>query len=349
MTDPPNDAELDRSAASKQEERHLSRLIQWLRQGGEDAAQHAGGVLQKTKGGASFAKDKVGALLGGAWTRTGEATSAAIDWGRELPTRVRELFVEDCSVPVLLLPTGPGPTDFHCRFEFKEAVEELSNGILVRPQLMVWAGRSDVDRDRLARSLTNQFTTQLNEQRRQALQKDDPTVEKLRTKARAMEKQQEKEGRKLGSSVGTVSAALIGMFLFANPLFDLLFLTMAFFGSGEVVKRFGPWFSATFSSSVSRKQVEREEQKLADELEKDLAASSDAFHSAVDNLKVHVHPALQRLGQSFAEVELASFPAEEAETGEAPPRISTYLAEPDYIEQVPKHLLVLVEAQLGRE
>lgn len=348
MTEPSND-DVEPSVGTGQSRQPVDDLLRRLRHGGEGAVQYASGFLERAKDGVSSAKDKVGGLLGAAWTRTGDATSAAVDWGRELPARVRELFVEDCSVPVLLLPTGPVPADFHCRFDFKEAVNELSNGVLVRPQLMVWAGRSDVDRDRLRRLLTDQFVTQLNEQRRQALENEDPRVEKLRTEAKALEKRQEKEGRKLGSSMGAVSAALIGMFLFANPLFDLLFLTMAFFGTGEVVKRFGPWFSATFSSTVSRKRVEREEQKLAGELEKDLAASSDAFHNAVGNLKVHVHPALQRLGQSFAEVELASFPAEEAETGQTPPRISTYLAEPDYIEQVPKHLLVLVEAQLDRE
>ena len=321
-----------------------SDLAENVREGASAAKQQVSDMAGTAREGASAASKRAGKLLGLAWSRTGEATASAVDWSRDLPTRFRELFVRDCAVPVLLLPTGPGAADFTCRFEFGDAVDQLQSGILVRPRLDVWAGREDVDRRKLTSILKDQFRAQLDEQRRRALQEQSPALREMRQKATALEKRREKEGEKLGSSVATVSAALVAMFLFANPLFDLLFLTMAFFGSGEAIKRFGSWFSVTFSSGASMRKVEREEKRLTDELDQEFSTSSDRFRGAVDNLEVHVHPVLHGLVRDFGEVELVGVPASDGAANAEIPVVTSYLREEDYVAQVPIHLRVLVEA-----
>lgn len=324
-----------------------SGLAANVREGASSARQQASELAGSAKEGASAASKRAGELLGLAWSRTGEATASAVDWSRDLPTRFRELFVRDCAVPVLLLPTGPGAADFTCRFEFADAVDQLQSGILVRPRLDVWAGREDVDRRKLATILKDQFRAQLDEQRRRALQEKSPALKEMRQKAAALEKRRDEEGEKLGASMATVSAALVAMFLFANPLFDLLFLTMAFFGSGEAIKRFGSWFSVTFSSGASMRKVEREEKRLTEELDQEFSASSDTFRSAVDNLEVHVHPLLHGLVRDFGEVELVGVPASDRGGDGDIPVVTSYLLEGEYVAQVPAHLRVLVEAYAG--
>lgn len=325
----------------------FGRLRERAQERGKGVAKRAGDLLQSAKEGAAGAGRQGSEALAAAWTRAGKATSGAIDWGRELPGELRELFVRECSVPVYLLPTGVGRADFMCRFDFHDAVEQLEHGIMVRPRLQVWAARHDVDRGRLAQILKAQFRAQLDQERRKHAATHDEKLREMRREATALEAQQDTAERKVGAGVRRLSIGLIGMFFVANPLFDLVLLAFALFGGGQVITRIGPWIRTAFSSTASKNKVDKEEKRLTEEMDRELSASNEAFRRAVDDLDVRVHRDLNALLMNFAEVELVTVPAAPTAQDEDAPDIRPLLNEQPYKARVPSHLHVLVDAHAG--
>lgn len=88
--------------------------------------------------------------------------------GAEAIALAMSQIVQDCSVPALLLPTGSSHQNFKCTFCFDEVVAKLTSGMLVRPQVQVWAGRVDIDRIQLAQILKEDFICQFNAARERA-------------------------------------------------------------------------------------------------------------------------------------------------------------------------------------
>ena len=342
-TPPETPAQPDATDTPQQPAGRFEQLRKRVEERSRKAATRAGELLEKAKGEAAAAGRQGREVVGAAWARAGDATSAAIDWSRDLPAQLRDLFLRDSSVPVFLLPTGAGRDDFLVRFDFRNPVAQLEEGILVRPRLEVWAARLDVDRVALADALSDQFRSQLAQERSAALARHAERLQPIRREIVALEKDKESGETKMAVGMRRVSLGLIGMFLFANPLFDLIFLAVAFFGGREVLGRIGPWLRAKFSSAASREKLEKEESRLQRELERDLAGSSKTYQNAVANLDIRVHPVLHALVQNFAEVELESVPAADNPEAEAP-AVKAFLRESRYMVKVPAHLHVLVAA-----
>lgn len=101
-----------------------------------------------------------------------EATQTAVEiatkTGAEAIALAMSQIVQECTVPVFLLPTGSGCRDFKCIFCFEEVIEKLTSGILVRPQVQVWSGREDIDRTHLTEILKQDFICQFNAARERA-------------------------------------------------------------------------------------------------------------------------------------------------------------------------------------
>ena len=70
-------------------------------------------------------------------------------------------------VPVYVIHSGSGPEDYYFIFDFEEFVERSREGLFVRPQIMVWAGRRDFGRLNFSRQFRVAFGEQFDAARAQ--------------------------------------------------------------------------------------------------------------------------------------------------------------------------------------
>ena len=84
---------------------------------------------------------------------------------RSASARAVDKLFREAPVPVFLLPTGSNPADFKLAFDFKDMMNELRSGILVRPVITVFIGREDFDETYLTNQLKDEFVRQFNKAR----------------------------------------------------------------------------------------------------------------------------------------------------------------------------------------
>jgi hypothetical protein len=228
------------------------------------------------------------------------------DWLREQSERLGEraqemseravgMVLTDCAVPTLLLPTGPAPADFVCVFRFGAVLEQLQRGTLVRPRVVAWAGHPNIDRDRLAAVLRDEFALQFREQRDTVL----PASAEQRTRLAALEQSASRSGSRTKTAAQAAATGVVAMLLFANPLADLAFLALAIFGGTSAVQ--GLWRTLRRSADVRRETADL--QRRRQQLERDLDRGNERFQSAVRRIEVRGHPILRDLVAQMAEIE----------------------------------------------
>jgi len=108
------------------------------------------------------------------------SASSALDALAKTPSRTVERFIRKASAPVYLLPLGPNPENYFIMMEFEEMLEKLREGLLVRPILMLYVGRSDFDHSYFADHLKDEFVRQFSEAREQEYSKHQVDIEVMR-------------------------------------------------------------------------------------------------------------------------------------------------------------------------
>ncbi|MEM7190398.1 MAG: hypothetical protein AAF439_12365 [Pseudomonadota bacterium] len=96
-------------------------------------------------------------------TSIGETLMGTLDAARE---RLPDFsLMEDVEVPVYVIHTGPSPEDYELLCDFEKFMTESQSGLLKRPVLRIWAGRSDFERYMFARHLREAFSAQFDRAR----------------------------------------------------------------------------------------------------------------------------------------------------------------------------------------
>ena len=247
-----------------------------------------GGAADRFRGGVTRARDaarEVEEVASGGLSWAQDQARKLIDRAQELPEQLSGLVFTDCEVPTLLLPTGPGSGDFVCAFDFREAMEQLGGGVLVRPRIVAWAGHPEIDRARLASVLREEFTEQFHMQRDAAVAATDPSQSEGVKKLEAVA---ERTGNEARSIAATVAVMLGATLLIPSALAPLAFLGLALFGGTAGVQGF--WRHIQASSDIRRAESSlREERK---QLEADLDRGNERFRAAVERIEIRLHPIL---------------------------------------------------------
>lgn len=274
-----------------------------------------------------------------------QATQAAVEiatkTGAEAIALAMSRIVQECTVPAFLLPTGSGCRDFKCTFCFEEAIKKLTSGILVRPQVQVWAGREDIDRTHLTEILKQDFICQFNAARERARTANQRAYD---SKIANLKSQQEQSGQEAGkvlqSAVGFVVTALLFMFFVANPIFNIIFLSCAIFGSIDGITKGLNYLHFSFQVSSDQDKLRHEQQKL----EADFDSKNEAFKQAINNITIHIHPMLQEVITLFSELDNRPFfPINIEQPTTEIPLVNELLQKSNYLEEVPLEYLPLLD------
>lgn len=297
-------------------------------------------AIEKGKALSSEGLVRASAAASDAWTEVSEAGAAAVSTVTSAPVALLERLLKECTVPAYLLPSGSGPEDFHCTFDFRAAVERLESGRLVRPRIQVWAGRPDVDKGRLAHVLHSRFSEELAAERSRRLAERGRgyaiEVEHLR-------KQREAAGTGIEAAGSVFVASALTMFFVANPFFSGLFLTLAVFTGTAGLSHAFHFVRSALRLSAGSAAAERERK----EMESLLDSKNEAFQRAVKNMVIHVHPLLQAITTDLCELDGRPLPVISSPKEEGAPRVEAFLTDSDYRSKLAPWYATLVSAHLG--
>lgn len=206
------------------------------------------------------------------------------------------------AVPVLLLPTGTGRSDYFISYSFDDALERLRSGILRQPSLEVWAARPDLDREFLRRTLHEQFMQDLKAKKgamrvRHGLGNAPTALQGLRT-----QKQQRAAAKDVKIAAGWVAVGLLGILLAFNPILLIVVFLFALKKGVAAARKAVDYVGLTRRSIKIEVALEGSHRELS-KREAKLDKREIDFAKAIDNLEVHVHPHLQDLLVAFGELE----------------------------------------------
>lgn len=267
----------------------------------------------------------------GVWAWGADQLNDAMELVRETPGKIADLIVDDCEVATFLLPTGSRPNDFHCSFDFDEVLGKMKSGLLVRPRIVVWSGRGDIEKKHLAAVLKRDFTRQFREQKEKMLS-EAGGKKGLIDRIKKLKKTHSEAGdNKTWAGVGLVSSIIL-ILLISNPVADLLFLAWALYDGKNVLANTFTQIRAT----KDLEQVEAELEKERQRLERELDGKDQRFREAVSNLEVRVHPLLNEIVQDFCDIEGVAFLSGEQTTSQRDaPDVRTALHSEAYLREVP--------------
>ena len=243
-------------------------------------------------------------------------------------------------VKVFLLPTGRGKADFFCVLDFKEVVDQLAGGFFVRPCLEVWAAREDVDRRALSAHLREDFTVQLNQERRRRAER---VKENFSPVLKRLDEDKKRAGSLVEKATFAFTSSLLLMFFVANPVFDVIFLVLAVFsGAGGLTKSLR-YLQLAGRLRSSEKGLEKQEEALENELD----SKGKEFTDAVANLEIRVHPVLERILVHISDLDGEPFvPGQVSGQSEDLPDVVEFLRRPEYRAALRELYHPLVDAEL---
>lgn len=312
------------------------------------AGQAVVGTAVGVGGAITSAASQAGEAVVGTSVATGSAAVQARQAVMEIATKTgseaialaMSQILQDCTVPAFLLPTGSGHQNFKCTFCFDEAINKLTSGILVRPQVQVWAGRADLDRAHLARILRKDFISQFNAAREQSKAANQNIyASRIAGLKRKQEHSGQEAGKALQSAVGPVATALLLLFFVASPIFSLILFSFAISGSMKGITKGLNYLRLSVQVSGDQNKLKLEQQKL----EADFDSKNEAFTQAVNNMTILIHPVLQEVITLFSELDSTPFlPVDKKPTTEFP-SVAELLEGSDYLKELPVEYLPLLE------
>lgn len=349
----------DGDKADRKPRRNLADRAKRIGRKGRDAAREAietsgeflGKAGETTSGVTRKTVEQVGELAQGSWDlastgfesvseRTQGAAAAALELGQTSKDALKGRIFREARVPVLLLPTGSGHSDFFVRYSFGSTLDTLRSGTFVRPVLEVWAARPDVDRSRLVDVLNETFLRDFKEQKEIARSRHGLANMETVVAAREAKAEREEKGKELQGAASWVGVGLVGMFLTWNPLFDLIFLTLAVYKGASGIRKALAYVGHSFRETEAEVELDKSKKALS-RLQADLDSKNEVFRQAASNLEVNVHPQLQELLVDFAAIDGRLYvPVSATSDG---PDIRDALALVDYRRQLPDWGLTILE------
>ena len=216
------------------------------------------------------------------WTfSTGTATNVLEALQAAYNKGVDTVFPE-CPVPAFMLPTGPTGDDYILTFDLRTILNDLRSGILVRPQIEVWAATADGhDVSYLAECLAIRFQEDFDAARTAIAETGNREIVLHQGEETALARDfwSELWGPTLGS-------AAFWTFAFGLPPVGLLLLWMGQRPRIEVFGIASRYLQARSNRTDAEKDLEREMKRLGTEFKR----KRKAFERAVSNLEIRVHP-----------------------------------------------------------
>jgi hypothetical protein len=291
-------------------------------------------IASRTLGIRSLARDRAREGFARVQERAGEAGREAVDWarqqasaasdqGKELSERALSLVFEECVIPAFLLPTGPESADFVCRFDFDTVLAKLSSGVLVRPRIVAWVGNPDVDRERLATALADDFLLQLGEQREARLREADA---RRSDQLQVIQQATAQGSRGVAAGVRTATFGAIAMLIATNPIIDIALLAVTVFGGVSAAQGMLNLGGAALKKGRTEDELAGEKRRLR----KDLDRSSQRLQKAVRKMEMRVHPVLHAVVLQMQELEGLLPAATDPTMGADPPDVRRLLSDPTY-------------------
>lgn len=245
-------------------------------------------VKQRSINAADFVSGIPSQLADGIESYVTEPVKSGYQHLLDLPENMFDLVTSERRVPVFLVPIGAGPTDMEILFDFTEQVSALKSGILTRPVLQIWAGRSDIDEEWFINTFQQEFLTQFEQARRAVedhLNRESDRIADDRSEAISGFSRQ---------SIKTIRNTL--MILIGAPFFmDWIFLNWALDSSEQSIKH----LRETISLTKELRSTRRESRKQIKKLDQRFSERQDGLKQAIQRLEIEFHPQLALIDSLF--------------------------------------------------
>lgn len=254
-------------------------------------------VKQRSINAADFVSGIPSQLADGIESYVTEPVKSGYQHLLDLPENMFDLVTSERRVPVFLVPIGAGPTDMEILFDFTEQVSALKSGILTRPVLQIWAGRSDIDEEWFINTFQQEFLTQFEQARRAVedhLNRESDRIADDRSEAISGFSRQ---------SIKTIRNTL--MILIGAPFFmDWIFLNWALDSSGQSIKH----LRETISLTKELRSTRRESRKQIKKLDQRFSERQDGLKQAIQRLEIEFHPQLALIDSLFIQKDSSEHP-----------------------------------------
>ena len=270
-------------------------------------------------------------------TAAGNTVKAAAS----VPSAAFNAVFPECPVPAFMLPTGPGIDDYVFIFNLEEMLENLRSGILVRPKIVVWAGRAgDYNLEHFTDELEQDFVRQFNEAQESLAEAFQPHIQRLESRERQLSNEFLKEatGPALRSAANWTALTLL-----LTPAGALLLIGL---GMKPRLKLFGllrNYLTARGERGEVLEQFNSEMKKL----ESHMQSKDKALQRAMRRIQVRLHPKIHEIAtlisQSEGEATLSGTPEQESYDI---PDVQPFLSHPMYRQELPERYLRFVTPNL---
>ena len=229
-----------------------------------------------------------------ALTSTGKAVppiEEGLDQIQSLYNRGVDTVFPECPTPAFLLPTGPEPDDYLLLFDLNEMLTNLRSGVLARPKIELWAATAEgYDVNRLAEELAVSFVEQFNAARASLVERGIQEVAEY-------QKEEDAASREMRIELWgpTLSSASFWTLAMGVTPVGLLLLWMGQRPRTEIFGLTAKYLQARSDTAAAKRDLEHE----VDALESDFDHKRKAFHRAVRNITIRVHPRLRQVSQSL--------------------------------------------------
>jgi len=196
------------------------------------------------------------------------------------------------SAPAYIVHHSNEPENYTVHFDLNDVLSHLKNGVLARPTIQLYSGRSDIDRDQLSERVMDEFEKEMNEHK-----------ERVAEIARASSREHRDT---LDKSLGAITknAAAIGIggvvaTLISGPFGILALLLLGTFDhASNMVKEV-----MSIPHRVVKAGIETVTEPYTERsLKVDDKNHRSTIHKAISNLELHIHAELMVLAGSYDNV-----------------------------------------------
>ena len=255
-----------------------------------------------------------------------------------------KLFPE-CPAPMYIMPTGSGPDAYALVFDFDEILENLNNGVFVRPKIEAWSsGYGGYDIDRFSEELKREFTNQFALAREQRVQSSDELEAASRNISDKMASDFGASGLAILTSVGIATALGVAVVALGPGLLAVILLLFALGYGKKALSLVGDLRKERARSGGAKRELNRKLQDKVAELD-ELDSKGEAFQRAAQNIEIRTHPKLQELHRLICDIEGVIFQSGDATPAPNAPDIKPYLGHPEFLRKLPspyQDLLTLI-------
>lgn len=109
----------------------------------------------------------VGSIASNAIDLPSQAIAAMGKLGSDTNQAIVDYMFHECETAVYVLHSSEDAEDYDILFDLENILREIKDGYLVKPILKIYIGRADIDREVLARRVTESFMTEMDQHKEQ--------------------------------------------------------------------------------------------------------------------------------------------------------------------------------------